>query len=186
MPAGCWRSLAFQAGKRLGRGRVNGGAATPHFVRLATLNVNRLWSNDGRPHDGFHGLSSFLSNSHVQVACLQEGHAPAMPSLPADQPYIYDGPLSTNGRDAGFLTLGSLVDAGFWSPIPDVPDSRDFSWRLLSHGPGLAPTAVCSIYAPHVGNDGHVRVMFWSRLEASLRAIRASQANADVVIMGRH
>jgi hypothetical protein len=89
--------------------------------------VNRLWSNEGRPHDAFHGLANFLKNSYVQAACVQEAHAPAEPSLPTDQPYVYDGPAGTHGRDAGFLALGSLIDAGLWSTIPNVPDRRDFS-----------------------------------------------------------
>ena len=143
-----------------------------------------MWTREGLPHDGFQGLASFLTNANVQAACVQEVFAPVEAALPSGQPFVYDGPTGTGGRDAGYLVLDSVVDSGRWSPIPDVPDSRDASWRLLSHGPGIVPTAVCSIYAPHVGLDEATRSAFWSRLNSSLSAVRASAPEADIIILG--
>ena len=156
----------------------------PQLTRLASFNARRMWSREGLPHDGFHGLASFLSSANVQAACVQEVHAPDEPQLPTGQPFVYDGPTGSNGRDAGFLVLNTIVDSGRWSSIPDVPDSRDVSWRLLSHGPGLEPTAVCSIYAPHPGYDEPTRLAFWSRFGASLRAVRLSMPGVDVLVLG--
>ena len=42
-------------------------------------------------------------------SCVQETQALLMSTLPVDQPFRYDGPVGSNGREAGFLLHSSIV-----------------------------------------------------------------------------
>ena len=71
---------------------------------------------------------------------MQETQSPPMSSLPLDQPFRYDGPIGSHGREAGFL-FHSSIEA---TPIPGTPDSQSLRWRLIS-----GSFCVCSFCAPH-------------------------------------
>ena len=75
---------------------------------LGQLNCRRLWGRDGSVHDGFMGLVGCLDQLGLQVPCAQETQSPLMSSLPMDQPFRYDGPDGSHGREAGFLLHSSL------------------------------------------------------------------------------
>ena len=45
-----------------------------------------MWTREGLPRDGFHGLTSFLTSAEVQVACVQEVRAPEEAQLPLASP----------------------------------------------------------------------------------------------------
>ena len=118
---------------------MNDGAVTPtplvQSLALGQLNCRRLWSRDGSIHDGFMGLVSCLDQLGLQVLCVQETQSPPMSSLPVDQPFRYDGPVGSHGREAGFLLRSSIVA----TPIPWTPDSQSDSlrhciqfWRTLA------------------------------------------------------
>ena len=98
---------------------MNDGAVTPtplvQSLGLGQLNCRRLWSRDGAIHDGFMGLVSCLDQLDLQVLCVQETQSPPMSSLPVDQPFRYDGPIGSHGREAGFLFHSSIV-ATPWDP----------------------------------------------------------------------
>ena len=107
---------------------MNDGAVTPtplvQSLGLGQLNCRRLWSRDGSIHDGFMGLVSCLDQLDLQVLCVQETQSPPMSSLPMDQPFRYDGPIGSHGREAGFLFHSSIVA----TPIPGTPDSQSLRW----------------------------------------------------------
>jgi hypothetical protein len=63
----------------------------------------------GDPHHAFHGLAHFLEAGDVDAALVQEARAPLSPALPVDQPFVYDGPVGSFGRDAGFLLHGPNI-----------------------------------------------------------------------------
>ena len=114
-------------------------------------NCRRLWGRDGAVHDGFMGLVSCLDQLDLRVLCVQETQSPVLGTLPTDQPFRYDGPVGSSGREAGFLFHSSIHS----SPIPGIPDLQSLRWRLVS-----GVVCVCSFYAPHVGIAVDARV--WS------------------------
>ena len=145
---------------------MNDGAVTPtplvQSLGLGQLNCRRLWSHDGSIHDGFMGLVSCLDQLDLQVLCVQETQSPPMSSLPVDQPFRYDGPIGSHGREAGFLLHSSIVA----TPIPGTPDSQSLRWRLIS-----GSLCVCSFYAPHAGIPSDTRIQFWRALAASVHRV---------------
>ena len=73
------------------------GPATPNNAfSVATLNVRRFGLQDESVHDGFHMLCAILNSENVAVCCVQELRAGAFPTLPADQCYHCDGPVSVS------------------------------------------------------------------------------------------
>ena len=149
------------------------------------LNVHRLWMPSGDLHNGFHGLTTHMERTATDLALLQEVRAPSMPTLPNDQPFIYDGPEGTYGRDAAFILHQDRVHStGACSPIPGIPDESDLRWRLLVHGQGANPTAIASFWAPHIGCPESDRLDFWSRLFSSIAVVRRQVPSADVLLGG--
>ena len=155
---------------------MNDGAVTPtplvQSLGLGQLNCRRLWSRDGSIHDGFMGLVSCLDQLDLQVLCVQETQSPPMSSLPMDQPFRYDGPIGSHGREAGFLFHSSIVA----TPIPGTPDSQSLRWRLIS-----GSLCVCSFYAPHAGIPSDTRIQFWRTLAASVH--RVSQLHSGIPLL---
>ena len=100
--------------------------------------------------------------------CVQETKAPDGATLPADQPYSYDGPRGEGGYEAGFLVSDTFSQHSTTGPV--VAGSR-IRWRLIHHRAGQTPTALCSFYAPHVGMDISTRRDFWVALTASVQAV---------------
>ena len=64
-----------------------------------------------------------------------------------------------------------------------MEDAVDFRWRLLSPSSGT-PTALCTFYAPDTGRGLPARADFWTRLQASLVAVRERVPLADLVLAG--
>ena len=94
-----------RAPKRGGDGNpVSIGPVTlSHALHVATFNARRLWLQDEATHDGFPMLSRILLSENV-VCCIQETNAGDFTTLPVDQPYTYDGPCGSRGREAAFLS----------------------------------------------------------------------------------
>ena len=109
------------------------------------------------------GLVSCLDQLGLQVLCVQETQPPLMRSLPVDQPFRYDGPIGSHGREAEFLMLHTSIVA---SPVPGTPDSQSLRWRLVS-----GSLCACSFYAPHVGIASDTRIQFWRTLAASVHRV---------------
>ena len=152
---------------------MNDGAVTPtSLVRalgLGQLNCRRLWGRDSSVHDGFMGLVSCLDQLGLQVVCVQETQSPLMSSLPIDQPFRYDDPIGSHGREAGFLLLVA-------SPVPGTPDSQSLRWGLIS-----GSLCVCSFYLPHAGIASDTRIQFWRTLAASVH--RVSQLHTSIPLL---
>ena len=97
--------------------------------RLRDPNVSRSftwpWSAQLPSSHGFTGLVSCLDQLglHFLALCVQETQSPLMSSLPVDQPFRYDGPFGSHGREAGFLLHSSTVA----SPIPETPTHSPFA-----------------------------------------------------------
>ena len=108
----------------------------------------------------------------VLVLCVQETQSPLMSSLPVDQPFRYDGPVGSHGREAGFFFHSSIVA----SPVPGTPDSQSLRWRLISGSP-----CVCSFYAPHAGIPSDTLIQFWRTLAASVH--RVSQLHFGTTLL---
>ena len=66
------------------------------------------------------GLVSCLDQLGLQVLCVRKLSLSLMSSLPVDQPFRYDGPVGSHGREAGFILRSSIVA----SPVPGTPDSQ--------------------------------------------------------------
>ena len=158
---------------------MNDGAVNPtplvHSLGLGQLNCRRLWSRDGSIHDGFMGLVSCLDQLGLQVLCVQETQSPHMSSLPVDQPFRYDGPVGSHGREAGFLFHSSIMA----TPIPGTPDSQSLRWRLIS-----GSLCVCSFYAPHVGILSDTRIRIWRTLAASVHRVSQLHSGASLLLAG--
>ena len=93
----------------------------------------------GRGSRGLPWLGQNLTHSSVGVVFVQETCTPQFPCLPDDQPFRYDGPENSHGREAGFLFHQDV-------PATRVPGLVD-SFRI-----------VCSYYAPHAGSDDSSRI----------------------------
>ena len=130
----------------------------------------------------YHGFINFLTYIQCDIALLQESDSPAAPCLPDNQPYVYDGPVNSLGRDVAFLVHNDNSVA--CTPVASVPDVTDIQWRLVAHGQDCPPTAIASIYAPHVGCPETERCEFWQRLFSSVQEVRATFPNIDIVIAG--
>ena len=124
----------------------------PLLTAFAQLNTRRLLSSSGEVHGAFHGLVRIFTHSSVGVVCVQETCTPQFPCLPDDQPFRYDGPENSHGREAGFL-IHQNVPA---TRVPGLVDSLRIRWRLVS-----GSVCVCSYYAPHAGSDDSSRIQFW-------------------------
>ena len=96
------------------------GTAIPSIVSftIASLNTRRLWQRDQSIHDGFR-VTDLIDAAQVGVLCVQEVFAGDHPLLPPDQPYVYDGPIASGGREAGFLTRCGVTGA----PINGIEDT---------------------------------------------------------------
>ena len=82
---------------------MRGGPVIPNeALSVGIFNARRLWYGDGSLHDGFRVLTHILSVWSISVLCIQEVQAAEFPSLPVDQPFHYDGPEGTFGREAAF------------------------------------------------------------------------------------
>ena len=155
---------------------MNDGSATP-----TNLSRSFTWPGSAQlpssvgscsVHDGFMGLVSCLDQLGLQVLCVQETQSPLMSSLPVDQPFRYDCPIGSHGREAEFLLHSSIVA----SPIPGTPDSQSLRWRLVS-----GSLCACSFYAPHVGIASDTRIQFWRTLAASVH--RVSQLHPGIPLL---
>ena len=117
------------------------------------------------------GLSvSFVCG--LQILRVQETQSPLTGTLPVDQPFRYDGPVGSCGREAGLLLHSSIVA----SPTPGTPDLQSLRWRLISDS-----LCVCSFYAPHAGTATDKRIQFWRTLAASVH--RVSQLHSGVPLL---
>ena len=98
--------------------------------------------------------SSPASSWSVSVLCIQDVQAGEFPSLPIDQPYHYDGPVGTRGREAAFLARSWVSGA----PVSGVEDSTSVKWRVFD-----GSWCRWSFYAPHAGTSPHrdIRVADW-------------------------
>ena len=122
---------------------MRGGPVTPsEALSVGTFNARRLWSGDGSIHDGFSVLTHILSVWTVSVLCIQEVQAGEFPSLPVDQPYHYDGPVGTRGREAAFLVRRGVRGV----PVTGVDDTTSVRWWVFG-----GSWCICSFYAPHAG-----------------------------------
>ena len=93
------------------------------------------------------GLVRCSDQFGLQVLCVQETQSPPVSSLPVDQPFRYDGPVGSHGREAGFLFHSSIVA----TPIPGtlslfVASSQGLSVSAHSarHMLGFRPTLASS------------------------------------------
>ena len=164
-----------------GNGQGGGGVADGGRRREPLLCRSLLWfgavqlssslGRDGAVHDGFMGLVSCLDQLDLRVLCVQETQSPLMGTLPTDQPFRYDGPDGSYGREAGFLLHPSIIS----SPIPGIADLQSLRWRLVS-----GVVCVCSFYAPHVGIAVDARVEFWRTLAGSVHRVSHPPRVADV------
>ena len=127
--------------------------------------MRRLWHRDSSVYDGFHMLCAILHSENVGVCCIQETNAGAFPTLPIDQPYQYDGPSESYGREAGFLIRSGVC----CTPVPGIQDSVSMRWRIFG-----GVVCVCSYYAPHVGIPEADRVSFWQNLIEATRHVRST------------
>ena len=117
-------------------------------------------------HDGFHMLTHILEVESVSVLCLQEVHAGGdFPTLLANQPYVYDGPSGSRGRDAGFL----IHEGVSCTPISGVTDSVSVTWRVIQ-----GKVCICSFCAPHAGFSEGDRISHWRDLLASARHVHST------------
>ena len=119
---------------------------------VASFNARRLWQHDQSVHEGFRVFSDSLLENHVGVVCIQEVFAGDFPTLPSDQPYTYDGPIGSGGREAAFLVRAGVCG----SPVLGVADSTSVRWRVFNNA-----WCICSYYAPHAGLPQETRVSFW-------------------------
>ena len=140
------------------------GIAIPSTVSftIASLNTRRLWQRDQSIHDGFRVLTDLIDAAQVGVLCVQEVFAGDHPLLPPDQPYVYDGPIASGGREAGFLTRCGVTGA----PINGIEDTTNVRWRVFNNS-----WCVCSFYAPHAGMPQELRVEFWRDFVAIARRV---------------
>ena len=106
---------------------------------------------------------------------MQETQSHLMSSLFVDQPFRYDGPVGSHGREAGFLFHSSIVA----SPIPGTPDSQSLRWRLIS-----GSLCVCSFYAPHAGIPSDTRIQFWRTLAASVHRVSQLHSGTPLLLAG--
>ena len=83
------------------------------------MNVRRMWYQDQRVHDGFHMFCHLLQAEGVGIVCVQEVSARNYSAVPVDQQYLYDGPVGSGGREAGFFIRSGLSG----TPIRFVEDS---------------------------------------------------------------
>ena len=72
-------------------------------------------------------LSPFLCQHDCHSALLQEPFCLHDTILPDDQPYVFDGPNGSRGRDVGLL----YHPESSLSRIPAVRDQTDIQWRLV-------------------------------------------------------
>ena len=144
-------------------------------VGFGQLNCRRLWGRDDAVHDGFMELVSCLNRLSLHVVCVQETQAPDMGSLPTDQPFRYDGPLGSYGREAGFLFHVSIESTS----IAGIQDSQSLRWRLVA-----GAVCVCSFYAPHVGIAVDVRVAFWRALAVSVQRVSQCHSRCPLLLAG--
>ena len=129
------------APKRGGDGNpVSIGPVTPSYaLHVATFNARRLWLHDQAIHDGFPMLSRILLSANVGVCCIQETNASDFTTLPVDQPYKYDGPCGSRGREAAFLIREGVVS----TPIPGVQDSVSMRWRIFGESVCVCLLILC-------------------------------------------
>ena len=73
-------------------------------------------------------LSGILSAEGVDVLCIQEVFAGDFPRLPVNQPYSYDGPSESRGREAGFPVHSGVSSV----EVPGVPDSLSVWFRIFA------------------------------------------------------
>ena len=104
----------------------DGPAIPARSFQVASFNARRLWQRDQSAHDGFHMLCGILSAEEVDVLCIQEVFA-GFPRLLVNQPYSFDGPFESRGREAGFF-----VHNGSSAEFPRVPDSLSVRWRIFA------------------------------------------------------
>ena len=130
----------------------------------------------------FHGLINFRDCAQCDIAMLQETNTQSNPSLPDDQPFHYEGPADTHGREAAFLIRNDR--AILCNLIPNITPHVDICWRVVDHGSTCPATAIASYYAPHVGCPEADRVSFWQRLLASLYEVVQATPGAEIVMMG--
>ena len=122
---------------------MSGGFATSsQSLYVGTLNTRRLLVRDHSVHDGFHLLVNLMTDENVDVLCVQEVHAGDFPSLPPNQPFVYDGPVGSRGREAGFLVRSGVT----CMTLPGVEDVLSMRWRVVEDA-----VCICSFYAPHAG-----------------------------------
>ena len=99
-------------------------------------------------------LYAVLSIAAVQLRLLS---FPANTDLANDQPFVFDGPRGSRGRDVGFLFNNSLKH--LLVLIALVTDQTNIQWRILHHC-----TALASFYALHVGCAEVDRLDLWQCL----------------------
>ena len=134
-------------------------------LNVGTFNARRLWYGDGSLHDGFRVLTHILSVWSVSVLCIQEVQAGEFPSLPVDQPFHYDGPEGTFGREAAFLVRDGVRSV----PVSGVDDTTSVRWRVFG-----GSWCICSFYAPHAGGPIDARISFWRDFVHSATRIHRS------------
>ena len=71
----------------------------------------------------FHGFAQFLTARDCKIALVQETNTPAAPSLPEDQPFVFDGHEQTLGMDAAFLVHQD--QSATCIPIPNTTQHAD-------------------------------------------------------------
>ena len=91
---------------------------------------------------GFHMLVRVLETERVDVMCVQKVFAGDFPRLLVNQPYWYDGPANSRGRDSGFLVRSSVSSVA----IPGVVDSMSVRWRVFA-----GAVCVCNFHDPTQG-----------------------------------
>ena len=96
---------------------------------------------------------------------LQEVHAGDFPSLPPNQPFVYDGLVGSCGREAGFLVRSGVTCL----TLPGVEDVLSMRWRVVENA-----VCICSFHAPHAGLPEGDRVAFWQDLLQVARHVRAT------------
>ena len=101
----------------------------------------------------------FLSSQSCDTALLQETNTQSVPSLPEDQPFVYQGPEDTHGREAAPLVHDDF--AAFCNTMPHGTMHSDISWRAVDHGRTCPSTAIASHNAPHVGCNEAECPFFW-------------------------
>ena len=123
---------------------------------ISSLNTRRLWQRDQSIHDGFRVLLDLIDAAQVGVSCVQEVFAGDHPLLPPDELYVYDGPFTSGGREAGFLTRSGVTGA----PINGIEDTTIVRWRVFKQF--------------HAGMPQELRVEFWRDFVAIARRVHIS------------